>query len=93
MQVEGFAGDAFGLNLICSISSTSHTVTWRRLDAEIKARLPADQFSTVLLLYTNTIRKAKWANFGTTIEHSEGTVYDMEDKFRLELCFFLFILL
>lgn len=41
-------------------------------DAEIKAKLPAEQLSIVLLLYTNMIRKAKWANFGTTVEQSEG---------------------
>ena len=40
--------------------------------AELKAKLPVDQFSTVQLLYTNMIRKAKWANFGNTIEHTEG---------------------
>ena len=83
MQVNGFAGDAFGLNLMC-ISFTPRTVTWRLRDAELKARLPAEQFSTVLLLYTNTIRKAKWANFGTTIEHSEGTVDNMEAKLYIE---------
>ena len=39
---------------------------------ELRDRLPPEDFSRVVLLYTNGLRKAKWANFGTTVEHNDG---------------------
>ena len=40
--------------------------------AEMEHHLPPEEFATVTQLYNHVIRKAKWANFGTTVEHNDG---------------------
>jgi len=44
---------------------------------DLKQTLTLEEFHTTSLIYLDLVRKAKWANFGTTIEQ-KGTSFAAE---------------
>ena len=50
---------------------------WMHCPAELRAKLPPDEFTLVESLFTSAIRKAKWANFGSTVEFDDGAIFKL----------------
>ena len=42
--------------------------------AELRGKLPLEEFALVESLFMSAIRKAKWANFGSTVEFDDGAM-------------------